>query len=87
MKELIISYHQKNIIPVLNQDTHQGFLVDYISGYLEEGFTAIERFAASSGFRVIKQDYRFRYAFYPSDVSDDSSNWPCENVPVDVHSH
>jgi hypothetical protein len=26
MKELIISYHQKNIIPVLNEDTHQGSL-------------------------------------------------------------
>lgn len=87
MKDLIISYHQNNIIPVLNEGTHQGFLEDYISGYSDEGFPAIERFAESNGFRVIKQDHDFRYAFYPANNSDGSRDWPCEDVPVNDHSH
>ncbi len=87
MNELILSYHQKNVIPVLNEDTHQGFLENYISGYVEEGFPAIERYAESNGFEVIKQDYGFRYAFYPANESDRSRKWPCEDVPVYDHSH
>lgn len=87
MNELIKSYHMQNTIPVLNRDIHQGFLEDYICGYTEEGFPALERFAVSNGFIVTKLDYGFRFAFYPSDDLAEYSNWPHEDVPVEGRTH
>jgi hypothetical protein len=82
MNELIKSFHQMGIIPVLNRDAHQGFLEDSIPGYSAEGFAALERFAESNGFRVVQRDYNFRFAFYPGSVPSAYSDWPSQDVPV-----
>lgn len=83
MKELIASYHQKKILPVLNIDAHEPFLKDFISDYTEEGFPALERFAEEAGFKVMQRDYGFRFVFYPNHGRDDTREWPLEDVPVD----
>lgn len=83
MKELIDGYHQKQILPVLNIDAHEPFLKDFIPGYAEEGFPALERFAEESGFGLIQRDYGFRFVFYPNRGRDDTREWPQEDVPVD----
>lgn len=87
MDELINSYHQKNIIPVLNRDAHQMFMEDYIPNYSEDGFQALERFADAHGFKVLQKDYGFRFAFYPGDGSDADCGWPSEDVPVEGRPH
>lgn len=87
MNELIKSYHQNKVIPVLNRDAHQGFLEDFIPDYSEEGFPALERFAESNGFKVVQKDYGFRFAFYPDTESEACCIWPSEDVPVEGRTH
>ncbi len=83
MLELIKSYHQIKVIPVLNSDEHQDFLEDYIPGFSEEGFPALERFAKTNGFKVVEKDYGHRFAFYPGRDSESFCNWPSEDVIVE----
>ena len=68
---------------MFNRGAHSEILRDYIDGYADEGYAALERFSSEHGYRVLQEDYGFRYKFCPGTAPDDYEQWTKEDVPVE----
>jgi hypothetical protein len=44
---------------------------------------ALERFASNSGFKIIIEDFDFRYVFIPGERPSDYEEYQREDVPVE----
>jgi hypothetical protein len=68
LPELIREYHSRKLLPVFNKAAHELFFREYVDGYSSDGLPALERFASNSGFKIIIEDFDFRYVSFRASV-------------------
>ena len=83
LAEFIRSYHRQNLCPEFNRKKHNEILQEHIKGFASDDFAAVDSFAAANGFRVVLEDYNFRFKFIPAEMPDDCEDYRGEEVPVD----